>query len=107
MRISHLLRAGLVAITLPAVFVSPVTAVSQTAEACSRDVSTIIAQLEKDYGETVVAIALNKRGHMVQWLANEDTGSWSMVVSLPNDAGCLTAAGEHFEIMPVQIGERS
>lgn len=107
MRISHSLRAGLATIAGLAAFSTPVTALSQDCARCEADGERIIACLEKDWGESVFADALNRRGHLVRWLANEETGSWSMVVSLPNGAACLTASGKHFDMVQMPVGEPS
>ena len=102
MRISHLKYAGLAVISAAALFSSTITAVSQECQRCELDGEAIIACLQKDWGEEVVAMALNRRGHMVRWLSNEETGTWSEVVTMPNGAGCLTGSGRNFEtILPI------
>lgn len=106
MRISHLKCAGL-AIATAALFSSHLTAVSQERQPCAPDGDAIIAYLQKDWGEEVVAIAMNSRDHMVRWLANKETGTWSMVVSMPSGAGCLTSSGKHFDIILNAVGEPS
>lgn len=101
-----MLRHFLIACPL---FLSPAfaTAAEDMRARCGPDGEQIIAVLEKDWGESVKAIALNSRNHMVRWLSNDDTGTWSMVVSMPNGAGCLTASGKHFEIIPTVLGDPS
>ncbi|MGI9485418.1 MAG: hypothetical protein ACR2RF_05960 [Geminicoccaceae bacterium] len=107
MRISHLKYAGLVAIATAALFSSTLTSLSQERQHCTQDGAAIVAHLEKEWGEVVIAMALNSRDHMVQWLANKETGTWSMVVTMPNDAGCLTAHGKYFDIIQTMLGEPS
>lgn len=107
MRISYPRYAGLALSCAAALFSSTVTASSQERQPCGPDGEAIIAHLQKEYGEDVVAIALNERDHMVRWLANRETGTWSQVVTMPNGAGCLTASGKHFDIILNVVGQSS
>ena len=95
-------------------FVAPVAmADAQTTRTpCGPDGEAIVAMLEKDWGESVKAMALNSRGHLVRWLVNEETGTWSMVVTMPARSGeaapgCLTADGVGFYLIPAVVGDPS
>lgn len=101
MRIAHFLSVGLAAACL-----IPTASVSQEIIPCAVNADILIANLEKDWGEIVIADALKSNGHYVRWLVNTETGTWSMVVTLPSKAGCLTAKGTHFDLIALP-GERS
>lgn len=101
MRLPHLLVAGLA-------FTFSTAAIAQSSpNPCGPDGEAIIAHLEKEWGESVKAIALNSRGHLVRWLVNDETQTWSMVVTMPSGAGCLTADGNHFEAFFEPVGPES
>lgn len=111
MRISHSFVSRLALVAGATLFSSSTTAVSQEAR-CGPDGEALIAHLEKEWGESVKAIAVNRHGNLVRWLSNEDTGTWSMVETLPSRSGettpgCLRDSGQHFEIIPVTVGAPS
>lgn len=67
---------------------------------CGPDGQGMIAMLQKDYGEEVKALGMTPNGNLVQWLANDQTGTWSMVVIMPNGVGCLIHSGDHWYVVP-------
>lgn len=54
----------------------------------------LIAQLETKHGETRKSVGLQQNAGVVETFANADTGSWTIIVSLPNGMSCLVAVGE-------------
>ena len=61
------------------------------------DGSTIIAHLEKDWGEAAEIIALDAAGRMVRILVNPETGTWSMLVTGPGGPTCMISHGSAWE----------
>lgn len=57
----------------------------------------IIKQLESKYGETRQSLGLQQGRGIVEIYANNETGSWTILVTDPRGTSCLLAAGESFE----------
>lgn len=62
------------------------------------DRDAILDHLRAAYDETPVAIGLDARGRVVEILAAE-SGSWTMLVTLPNGLSCLAGSGDAFEMI--------
>ena len=60
-----------------------------------RDV--VIAQLSEGFGETRQSIGLAQGNRVVEVFASEESGTWTITVTLPNGTTCLVAAGIAFE----------
>lgn len=87
--------------SLCGIFLLPTSVCAQVpSHDCDADASIIVAELQKDRGEDVIAVALNSRGHLIRVLANPDTGGWSIVVEVPNGAGCLIHHGTMWAPVP-------
>ena len=65
--------------------------------------SQIVERLQQKYGETRRSVGLAANSGVVETFASTDTGSWTIVITLPNGRTCLVAAGEAFEA--VEDGE--
>lgn len=59
----------------------------------------IIRQLEERYGETRRSVALAPNRGVVEVYASAETGTWTILLTLPTGITCLVAAGEAFEPM--------
>ena len=57
----------------------------------------VIEQLRKGYGEHRHSLGLQPNGGVIETFANPETGSWTIIVSLPSGLSCMLAAGEAFE----------
>lgn len=73
------------------------------------DGDQIIARLQKDWGEDAAVIALDAAGRMVRILVNQQTGTWTMLVTAPNGLTCLTTHGTAWEPawVPAEPGDPS
>ncbi len=60
---------------------------------------SILEQLERDFAETPVSRGLASNGTVIELLVSE-TGTWTMLISLPNGHSCFGAAGEMWEQGP-------
>lgn len=66
---------------------------------------SVVSQLKNRYGETPRSIGLVTQGQMMELFASEETGSWTIAVTLPTGTTCLIATGQNFETIskPVEL----
>ena len=57
----------------------------------------LVAELAKSHGETRQSVGLQRNNGVIETFANVETGSWTIIVSLPTGVSCLVAAGEAFQ----------
>lgn len=71
------------------------------------DHDVLIDKLRTNFAEEVVAVAVTKRGALVEMLTSEKSGSWTILITYPSLQGqtCMLEAGDGFELL--QPGERS
>jgi len=68
---------------------------AQGASCANRD--TIVERLATKYGETRQSAGLNQNNGMVEVFASEDTGTWTILVTMPTGMSCLMAAGKAWQ----------
>ena len=56
----------------------------------------IASDLAQRFGESRRAAALSADNTVIEFFANDATGSWSLTVTTPGGPTCLVAAGEAF-----------
>ncbi|MFK7943372.1 MAG: hypothetical protein AB8B85_10745 [Paracoccaceae bacterium] len=66
---------------------------------------SIIAQLQKKYGETRRSVGLQQGRGVVEIYASAETGSWTILVTDTRGKSCLMAAGEAFQIEQIATAE--
>jgi hypothetical protein len=59
-----------------------------------RDV--IIERLKPRYGEVQTGAGMTNTNGIVEVFASEETGTWTIIVTLPSGQSCLVAAGNHW-----------
>lgn len=57
----------------------------------------VVTMLAEKYQESRRSIGLATQGRVMEVYASEESGSWSIVVTLPNGVTCLVASGQAFE----------
>ncbi len=57
----------------------------------------MVKRLAGTYGETRHAIGLARQGAIMELFASDQTGSWTITVTLPDGTSCLIAAGRDYE----------
>lgn len=62
------------------------------------DRSTVVERLAERYSESRQAVGLGSDGSLVEIFAAEDTGSWTITVTVAGGPTCLVAAGQAFQI---------
>lgn len=71
-------------------------AFSQTAGNCGpRD--RIVTMLSEKYKETRQSIGLAKNGRVMEVFASDETGTWTVTITMPTGTTCLVASGQAFE----------
>ena len=65
------------------------------ANCAARD--AVLARLANGYGETRQSVGLDSDQALVETYANDESGSWTITVTLPDGTTCLLAAGQSFE----------
>jgi hypothetical protein len=63
----------------------------------------VLAQLERKYAETPIALGLSETGAVMEIYAARDGATWTAVMTLPNGLSCLLAAGESFQTLPMKV----
>lgn len=71
----------------------------------SRDL--VIARLAERFGESRRAIGLASNNQVMEVFASDDSGSWTITVTLPNGLTCLVASGLAFEAVTETIAPAS
>lgn len=61
------------------------------------DRTLIVERLSTKYGETRQSAGLNQNNGMVEVFASNDTGTWTILVTMPNGTSCLMAAGKSWQ----------
>lgn len=62
----------------------------------------VLAELAMRYGESRRAVGLASTEAVVELLASETSGSWTITLTLPSGLTCLLAAGEAYEsLIPI------
>ena len=85
--------ATAVAIAAPALIATDAAAQNRV---CAKR-EKLVAELASSHGETRQSVGLQRNNGVIETFANTDTGSWTIIVSLPTGVSCLIAAGEAFQ----------
>ena len=78
-----------------AVSQAPAAMAQGQASCAQRDM--IVERLASKYGESRQSAGLNQNNGMVEVFASEETGTWTILVTMPNGISCLMAAGKAWE----------
>lgn len=65
--------------------------------------STVVTSLLDKYGEQVQGIGLAANGAVMEVFASEDTGTWTVAVTLPNGMMCIIASGQSYERVTAEV----
>ncbi|MEJ6393736.1 hypothetical protein V8J82_10740 [Gymnodinialimonas sp. 2305UL16-5] len=67
---------------------------------------TVVAALTGRYGEQVHGMGLAPHNRIMEFYVSEETGTWTIIVTMADGRACLMASGEHFEThSPQPVGE--
>ena len=73
----------------------PHVAPAQQASCAER--ALVVELLQARFGELRQGIGLSENNTVFEVFASSETGSWSILVTLPNGMTCLAASGENWE----------
>lgn len=59
----------------------------------------VLQRLAETYSETRRGIGMARQGTVMEVFASDETGTWTITVTLPNGLTCLIAAGEAYEVL--------
>lgn len=57
----------------------------------------VLERLAERYGETRQSIGLGAQGTVMEVFASAETGSWTIIATLPSGISCMVASGQSFE----------
>lgn len=60
---------------------------------------TVVATLAGQYGETRRGMGLAANNSLVEVFASDTSGSWTIIVTLPDGLTCLVASGQSYEAL--------
>ncbi|RBW52388.1 hypothetical protein [Ruegeria sp. A3M17] len=58
----------------------------------------VIKRLTETYGETRQGIGIARQGAVMELYASDQSGSWTITVTLPDGMTCLVASGRAYEM---------
>ena len=67
----------------------------------SRD--RVLALLADRYGETRRSVGIAGQAAVMELFASEDTGTWSITMTLPDGTKCLMASGSNYEVVTEEL----
>lgn len=59
----------------------------------------VLDQLAQKYGEARRGIGLVQQGSVMEVFASDETGTWTITVTLPNGMTCMVASGQSYEAL--------
>ncbi|WP_170467117.1 hypothetical protein [Ruegeria arenilitoris] len=59
----------------------------------------VIKRLTETYGETRQGIGIARQGTVMELFASDQSGSWTITVTLPDGITCLVVSGQAYETM--------
>ncbi len=75
--------------------VAPTGAFAQGQHCGNRDL--VVESLTTKYGESRQSIGMAPEGRVVEVFASIETGTWTIMITMPNGITCLMASGQSFE----------
>ncbi|MEP1765710.1 MAG: hypothetical protein ABJJ53_03495 [Sulfitobacter sp.] len=57
----------------------------------------VVTRLAEGYGETRQSVGIGANNAMVEVFASDETGSWTIIFTMPTGVSCLVASGQSFE----------
>ncbi len=85
------------AICAAGVTMAALSAASAQQGANCTDRERIVLRLSEAYGERRQSIGLGANNAVVEVFASDETGTWTILMTLPNGMSCLVATGSAFE----------
>lgn len=80
-----------------AIFVATTTQASAQSQRNCGQRTAVVERLAQQYGETRQSVGIGSNNSMVEVYASDETGSWTILVTMPSGLSCLVASGQSFE----------
>jgi hypothetical protein len=94
--------AGMSLPAVPAVAQMTPAQMPRTQMICGKR-TDIARQLGEKYGETRRSLGVSGGQGVVELYASDETGSWTILITSPQGAACMMAAGQAFQIEPAVV----
>lgn len=65
----------------------------------------MVQRLTEGYGETRQSVGLGRDNALVEVFASDQSGSWTITITMPNGTTCLVASGQSFETLAEVLPE--
>lgn len=59
----------------------------------------VVDRLAEGYGETRQSMGLGANNSVIEVFASDETGTWTITVTMPNGMTCLVASGQAYEAL--------
>ena len=66
----------------------------------------VVERLADKYGETRVSMGLGSNNAVMEMFASDETGTWTITVTMTNGMTCLVASGQAFEALAEMLPPR-
>lgn len=97
----NLFLTAALALSATAIFSSGASA--QGRNCAPREV--VVERLASKYGESRKAIGIGQQGMVMETFASDESGSWTITVTMPTGMTCLMASGQSFEALNEDLPE--
>ncbi len=57
----------------------------------------LLTKLNERFGESPQTTGLTPNGHLIETYAHPSTGTWTIILTLPNGISCMLASGKAYE----------
>lgn len=65
----------------------------------------LLNKLNERYGESLQTTGLTPNGHLIETYAHPGTGTWTIILTLPNGISCMLASGKAYEYVNAPAGQ--
>ena len=80
-----------------AIYIATTTQVMAQSQRNCGPREAVIERLASNYCETRQSVGIGSNNAMVEVFASDETGSWTILVTMPTGQSCLVASGQSFE----------
>lgn len=91
------LHLGALTAAAAAMIAMTTDALAQGANCAPRDM--VLSRLAEKYKESRQSMGLGTNNQVMELFASDETGSWTILVTMPNGMTCLVASGQAFEAL--------
>ena len=91
-------------LTLPLILLGGAVEAQNMRNCAPRDV--VVDRLADGYGENRQSMGLGANNQVVEVFASDETGTWTITVTMPNGLTCLVASGQAFEELVEALPEK-